>query len=130
MSALLSEKSGSDLEGCPGHERLRFRGFLWWLAWAHPDRLAADFPGVDLQPFIALVAKDAIVVESPPLLESVCDDPDDDVFISCAIASGTEFIVSGDRALLRASGYGGVKALSPRVFVDHHIEGVNRKKRR
>ncbi len=86
------------------------------------QRLAADFPAVDLDPLLALVAKEGIVVQAPPLPETVCDDPDDDIFLACAIASRAEIVVSGDRALLRASGYGGVEVLSPRTFVDRYLE--------
>ena len=86
------------------------------------QRLAADFPGVDLDSLIALVAKEGTVVQAPPLPEAVCDDPDDDIFLACAIASSAEIVVSGDRALLRASGYGGVEVLSPRTFVDRYLE--------
>lgn len=86
------------------------------------QRLAADFPGVDLDPLIALVAKEGTVVQARPLPEAICDDPDDDMFLACAIASGAEIIVSGDRALLRASGYGGVEVLSPRTFVDRYLK--------
>ena len=85
------------------------------------QRLAADFPGVDLDPLIALVAKEGTVVDAPPLPEAVCDDPDDDMFLACTIACA-DFVVSGDRALLRASGYGGVEVLSPRTFVDRYLE--------
>ena len=60
--------------------------------------------------------------ELPPLPKAVCDDPDDDMFLACAIASRAEIIISGDRALLRASGYGGVEVLSPRTFVDRYLE--------
>ncbi len=88
------------------------------------QRLADDFPGADLDPLIALVAKEGIVVHAPQLPETVCDDPDDDIFLACAIASSTRFVVSGDRALLRTSGYGGVEVLSPRTFVDRYLKEV------
>lgn len=52
------------------------------------QRLAADFPGVDLDPLIALVATEGTVVHAPPLPEAICDDPDDDMFLACAMASG------------------------------------------
>ena len=86
------------------------------------QRLAADFLGVDFDPLIALVAKEGTVVQAPPLPEAVCDDPDDDIFLACAIASRADIVVSGDRALLRVSGYGGVEVLSPRTFVDRYLE--------
>ena len=59
------------------------------------QRLAADFPWVDLDPLIALVAKEGTVVHAPPLPEAICDDPDDDMFLACAMASGAEIVVSG-----------------------------------
>ena len=85
------------------------------------NRLAAGFPGVDLHPVITLVADDGIVVDAPPLPHPVCSDPDDDMFIACAIASEATFVVTGDRALLRVSGFGGVRVVTPRNFVDHNL---------
>lgn len=40
--------------------------------------LAADHPGVDLEPLLGLLAVHAEVVEAPPLAEQVCVDPDDE----------------------------------------------------
>lgn len=35
----------------------------------------------------------------------LCEDPDDDKFFACALASGTTLIISGDKHLLKVSGY-------------------------
>jgi len=43
------------------------------------------------------------------------------LFLACAIASGTKSIASGDKALLRTSGYQGVEVLSPRALLDRHL---------
>ena len=51
------------------------------------DRLARGFPNIDLHPIIALVAGKGVVVDAPPLSHPVCTDPDDDMFIACALAS-------------------------------------------
>jgi predicted nucleic acid-binding protein len=40
-----------------------------------------------------------------PLPEKVCEDPDDDKFLACALESGSTVIVSGDKHLLKISGY-------------------------
>lgn len=83
--------------------------------------LAAQFPSVDPAPPLELVAVRAQIVDPPPLPAQVCTDPDDDKFIAAAIASGTKIITTGDKALLRASDYGGIEMLTPRAFVDRHL---------
>ena len=47
----------------------------------------------------------------------VCEDPDDDKFIACAISSDAKIIVSGDKLLLRCSGYRGINIMTPKLFV-------------
>jgi len=84
-------------------------------------RLAAEFPGVDIGPMLALLAIHAECVFAPPLVEAVCDDPTDDKFIACALASGCRIIVSGDRHLHKVSGYGGVDVVRPGDFVAQYL---------
>lgn len=81
-------------------------------------KLADQFRGVDLSPVLELVVAMAVVVEPVELSEPVCDDPDDDKFIACAISGQAQYIVSGDKYLLRLSGYQGVEILTPRQFLD------------
>ena len=83
--------------------------------------LSEAFPGVDLGPWLELVHVRGVVVEAPPLEDQVCTDPDDDKFLACARAARVKLIVSGDKALLRASGYSGIAVLTPRRFVDQHL---------
>ena len=56
------------------------------------------------------------------LPEPVCEDPDDDKFLGCAVASGCSVVVSGDKHLLRVSGYRGVKVLKAREFLQLYLE--------
>ena len=81
-------------------------------------RLSDQFPGVDLIPILELVAARAVHVETVQLVEPVCDDPDDDKFIACAISGRAQYIVSGDKHLLKQSGYKGLEIITPRRFVD------------
>ncbi|MGB6867638.1 MAG: PIN domain-containing protein, partial [Candidatus Aminicenantaceae bacterium] len=61
------------------------------------------------------------------LPKPVCADPDDDKFIECAIGGKAEVIISGDKHLLKASGYLGLEVMTPREFVDKFIgKGVSR----
>jgi putative PIN family toxin of toxin-antitoxin system len=83
--------------------------------------LAAHFPGIDPTEALELVAIHAKAVDAPPLTEPVCTDPDDDKFLACAIASRTMVITTGDKALLRTSGYAGIEVLTPRAFVAKYL---------
>ena len=85
-------------------------------------RLGEEFPGVDSGPFLDLLSVGARVSVAPSLPAPVCEDPDDDKFLACAVASGTRVIVSGDRALQRVSGYRGIRVVSPRRFVEEYLE--------
>ncbi len=82
------------------------------------DVLVEQFPDVDLGPIIDLLVVDAEVVSAPPLAEQVCEDPDDDKFLACALASRTYVIVSGDKHLLKVDGYSGIRVMKPRRFLD------------
>lgn len=83
--------------------------------------LAEQFPGVDPAPPLGLLTVHAQVVEADDLPQQVCTDPDDDKFLACAVASKTKIITSGDKALLKTSGYAGIEVLTPRAFVDKSL---------
>ena len=70
---------------------------------------------------IDLVTVSAKMFPDEKLGEPVCDDPDDDKFIACALAGKSKLIVSGDKHLLKVSGFRGVRILKPREFVDTYF---------
>lgn len=85
--------------------------------------LASEYPGADLEPFLALLAFEAEVVEAPALPTPVSRDSDDDKFLACASAGGVAAIVTGDQDLLVHDGWRGVRILRPRQFVDQFLPG-------
>ena len=85
------------------------------------ETLAYQFPGVDLGPILELVTVKAELTQAPRLPEPVCDDPGDDKFLACALASNSEVIISGDKHLLKVSGYCGINILRPRKFLDDFL---------
>ena len=87
------------------------------------ERLTARFGCVDIERLLLLLASSCEFIDPPPLPRQLCTDPDDDKFIACAVAAHCPFIVSGDRALLRQSGYAGIAILRPRDFATLHLEG-------
>ncbi len=88
-------------------------------------QLTKAFPGVNPDTFIDLLMVKAKMVESPALPEQVCTDKTDDMFLSCALASKTKIVVSGDKALLKTSGYQGIIVLSPHDFINRYLKKGN-----
>jgi putative PIN family toxin of toxin-antitoxin system len=84
--------------------------------------LAAQFPLIDPAPSLDLIAIHAHLVNAPDLPHQVCTDADDDMFIACALASGAKVIASGDKALLKTTGYAGIEVMKPRDFVTRYLQ--------
>jgi len=78
------------------------------------DELSKQYPAIDTIPILDFVSKNTKIIMVPSILEPVCMDPDDYKFIACAIAAHCKIIVSGDKHLLKASGYCGIQVLKPR----------------
>jgi len=85
------------------------------------EEMEIRFPGVEIAPFLELLAIEATMVSAMPLTDSVCTDPDDDKFLACAVASNAKVICSGDKALLKTTGYRGIEVLAPRSFADRFL---------
>lgn len=85
------------------------------------QELAAQFPLVDLGEALELLAAYAQVRDPRPLPEPVCADPADDEFLACALGARVRLVVSGDRHLLAADGYRGIRVLRPRRFVEEYL---------
>ncbi len=88
--------------------------------------LSRQFKEVDISMFLDLITVNGIWVKTPQLPFNVSADPDDDKFLSCALASKTKVIVSGDKHLLAVSGYRRIEVLKPSVFIERHIKKKKR----
>jgi len=86
------------------------------------EMLSKRFSGIDLEPFLALLAVEAEVVLAPSIRAPICEDPDDDIFIYCALAGNSKCIVSGDKHLKNATGYRGIEIIAPRTFIDKYLK--------
>lgn len=83
--------------------------------------MSTEHPQVDLNPILTFVIGHAKVYQPVELGEPVCEDPDDDKFFACAIASGSRVIISGDKHLLKVSGYQGIEVIKPRDFIIRYL---------
>jgi len=88
------------------------------------QRVAEDLAGrkgVNIAPFIQLLAVKSTIWNPPILKQQVCSDRDDDKFIECAVFSRTTVIVTGDKALLAVDRFGGVAIITPAEFVRRYL---------
>jgi putative PIN family toxin of toxin-antitoxin system len=85
------------------------------------EALSEQFPAVNLRPMLDLLTVKAELFSAQSLPQPVSDDPDDDKFLACAIASKCSVIVSGDKHLLKVSGYQGIRVVKPLDFVDEYL---------
>jgi len=81
--------------------------------------LSVKFESIDLAPIIELLLIEAELVPSYSFEKPVCDDPDDDKFLTCAIASKSKYIISGDRHLLKIGTFYDTAIVTPRYFLDN-----------
>jgi len=59
-----------------------------------------------------------VVIFPKHRVTGVCRDPDDDMYLECALAAGADYIITGDRDLLDLKEYGGVKIVNARSYLD------------
>lgn len=83
--------------------------------------MAEDHPPINFALVLEFFIQKAIIFSVTPLPAIVCDDPDDDKFLACALASESRIIVSGDRHLLKVSGYEGIEVIKPREFLEKYL---------
>ena len=80
------------------------------------DRLAATHQGLESHPVLATILGRGHLIPDAAASGSVTDDPDNDKFMFCARANAA-MIVSGDKHLLDASGWEGVRVMRPHDFL-------------
>lgn len=84
--------------------------------------IADGFPDIEIKSILTLIVANSDVVQPPSLSYQISEDPDDDKFLTCALASKSSTIVSGDKHLLKLSGYHGITVLTPRAFVNQYLK--------
>ncbi len=89
------------------------------------ESLAEKYPKIDIIPIIDLFMVHGELIDVEENDEPVCEDPDDDKFIECAITGNCQIIVSGDKHLLQVSGHKGITVLNPREFLDRCLKKID-----
>jgi predicted nucleic acid-binding protein len=79
-----------------------------------------DWPEEDVAEVRSQIERFAEKVMPKTVLDAVKADPDDNRILECALAAGSDFIVSGDKDLLRLGTYDSYSLFDNRL----HPEGV------
>jgi len=82
--------------------------------------LSQKRPAFNSDKAIAFIRKNVRLVKPTALPHQICDDPEDDKFISCALTIKA-IIVTGDKALLRTAGYKLLVILTPAQFERQYL---------
>ena len=61
---------------------------------------------------------------TPPSVRIVNADPDDDMFIACALSAGAKYVISGDAHLLDLKNHLGVKIVTVRQFLEQEFPAL------
>ena len=85
------------------------------------EQLSSKFSSVDIAPIIELIIIHGLFIDTHAYNLQVCEDPDDNKFIECAVAGNCEIIISGDKHLLNLSEFQGIAILNPKKFVDKYL---------
>jgi putative PIN family toxin of toxin-antitoxin system len=81
-------------------------------------RLKFGLSAMDAEQVRAKLEGTALVVTPEVVLKVIIEDPDDDRVLECAVAGEADYIVSGDRHLLKLGSYQGISIVTAREFID------------
>lgn len=81
-------------------------------------RLKFDVPTEDTAIIRAKLESVAEIVRPDMVLHVIADDPDDNRVLECAIKGNADYIVTGDRHLLKLGSYEAIAIVTVRQFLD------------
>ena len=85
------------------------------------EEIAKKFPKLEIAEVLDLFIVNSKVVDTSGLEIRLCEDPDDDKFLECAVAGECQAIVSGDKHLLKVKEFQGIKIIKARDFLDNYL---------
>jgi len=74
--------------------------------------------GVSIREILENIVRNSISVKPIHILNIIKEDPEDNRILECALHTKADFIVSGDKHLLKLKKFKNVKIITPREFLD------------
>lgn len=72
----------------------------------------------ELEDAILKILRISTITSGAVKVQGVCSDPEDDMFLSCALEGEADYIISGDKHLLNLKTYQGIKIMAPGDFLE------------
>jgi uncharacterized protein len=86
------------------------------------DLLKKKHKKIDISSILHQIDINSDIINPQNLPKPVFENPDNDKFIACALSGKVKIIVSGDKHLLKLSGFKGIMIIRPNEFVDKYIK--------
>jgi putative PIN family toxin of toxin-antitoxin system len=71
---------------------------------------------------ITLLRKKALLVEPKARITVITDDPDDNMFLECAVEAGADFLITGNKKHFPFRSYQNTLIVSPKEFIEGAAE--------
>lgn len=86
----------------------------------HYDRVYKKYDLTEalISQYLQKLRKSQLVVAGAYEVRGVVSDPDDDMFIACALEAGADYIISGDPHLLNLKHYRDIQIVTPKAFLE------------
>jgi putative PIN family toxin of toxin-antitoxin system len=81
--------------------------------------LSAKLGHIDFEPILETLLIESELVPSCAFDSPICEDPDDDKFLACAMVSHANYLVTGDNHLLKIGLFLDTRIVTPRHFIDN-----------
>jgi len=76
------------------------------------------WPEVEIDRAVTQISRFTEHVEPKHRIDAIAADPSDDRILECAVASRSEYLVTGDKHLLKLGRFGGTKIVKPADFLE------------
>jgi uncharacterized protein len=80
------------------------------------------WPEVEIDRALTQISRFTEHVEAKQRIDAIAEDPTDDRILECAVASRSEYLVTGDHHLLKLGRFGGTKIVKPADFLEIHAQ--------
>ena len=80
--------------------------------------LKFKFPEDKIKDHIGILREYGRIIEPSIKIDVIKDDPDDNRVLECAVSCNADYIVSGDKHLLKLKEFRGIKIVKAKEFLD------------
>lgn len=84
------------------------------------------WPEVEIERALTQISRFTEHIESKQRIDVIAEDPTDDRILECAIASRSEYLVTGDNHLLKLGRFGDTKIVKPANFLEIQAQAEQR----